>query len=221
MGNPHLPVGLPTRPRTIIYIDGFNLYYGVLKQAPALKWLDIEKFCRLLRPHDDIQAIRYFSALVMGPERPHQIAYFKALATTPIVNVILGRFKHKNITCGAPACTHAGNRIFKMQEEKRTDVSIATYMMDDAYQDACDHLILFSGDSDLVPPVNMVRSRFPAKKITVYVPSRSAVRGAAVELRAACTVNRSLPLALLPKSQFPDHMPDGAGGTIDRPSVWV
>jgi hypothetical protein len=27
-------------------------------------------------------------------------------------------------------------------EEKRTDVSIATFMLDDAYQDTCDHLIL-------------------------------------------------------------------------------
>lgn len=221
MGTPHLPAGLAAKPRTIIYIDGFNLYYGVLKQAPALKWLDIERFCRLLRPHDDIQGIRYFSALVMGPTRPHQLVYLKALATTPMVNVILGRFKNKSIKCGIPACTYTGSRLFAMPEEKRTDVSIATYMMDDAYQDVCDHLVLFSGDSDLVPPINMVRSRFPAKKITVYVPSRNPVRGAAVELRAACTISRDLPLALLPKAQFPDHIPDGTGGTIDRPATWT
>src|SRR5437016_5512899 len=131
MGAPRLPAGQLVRPRTIVYIDGFNLYYGVIKQEPSLKWLDIERYCRLLRPHDDVQTIRYFSALVMGPTRPHQISYFKALATTPRVKVILGRFKDKNITCRIATCTHAGVRRFTMQEEKRTDVSIATYMVDD------------------------------------------------------------------------------------------
>ena len=94
-------------------------------------------------------------------------------------------------------------------------------MLDDAYQNLCDHLILFSGDSDLVPAVNMVRHRFPAKKITVYVPFRNPIRGAAVELRVAASVHRDLPLALLPKAQFPDAIPDGAGGVINRPADWT
>lgn len=51
--------------------------------------------------------------------------------------------------------------------------------------------------SDLVPVVNMVKTRFPAKQITVYVPSRNPVRGAAVGLRAAADKNRDLPLNLL------------------------
>ncbi len=27
--------------RVTIYIDGFNLYYGLLKPNPALRWLDL------------------------------------------------------------------------------------------------------------------------------------------------------------------------------------
>lgn len=46
-------------------------------------------------------------------------------------------------------------------------------MVDDAYQNPCDHLILISGDSDLVPAAAVVRERFPEKKVTVYVPSAS------------------------------------------------
>ena len=94
-------------------------------------------------------------------------------------------------------------------------------MLDRAYQDLCDHFIIFSGDSDLVPAINMVRLRFPQKKITVYVPSRNPVRGAAVEIRTAANVHRTLPLALLSKSQFPHQVPDGAGGFITRPATWV
>jgi len=55
------------KPRVIVYIDGFNLYYGAVRATPALKWLDLESYCKHLRPHDEIVSIRYFSALVDGP----------------------------------------------------------------------------------------------------------------------------------------------------------
>jgi hypothetical protein len=211
----------PPKPRAIVYIDGFNLYYGVLKDAPAMKWLNLERFCRLLRPSDDIQAIRYFTALVSGSTKPHQETYLKALATTPVVNVILGKFKDKTVLCRVGGCTHPAVKKFKMPEEKRTDVNIAISMLDDAYQNLCDHFILFSGDSDLVPAVNMVRHRFPAKTITVYVPFRDPTRGGAVELRLSASKHRDLPLTLLSKAQFADTIPDGAGGTLTRPADWT
>jgi uncharacterized LabA/DUF88 family protein len=205
----------------IVYIDGFNLYYGVVKTTPRLKWLDLERYCKLLRPHDDIQAIRYFTALISGPTKANQEVYLKALATTPLVKVVLGKFKDKTVKCGVIGCMHLAARRFKVPEEKRTDVNIAISMLDDAYRDACDHLILFSGDSDLVPAVNTVRLRFPAKTITVYVPFRDPIRGAAVELRLAATKHRDFPLGLLSKTQFPDAIPDGAGGVINRPADWT
>jgi len=93
-------------------------------------------------------------------------------------------------------------------------------MLDDAYQDQCDHLILFSGDSDLVPAVSMVRQRFPKKRITVYVPFRDPERGAAVEVRTSAHAHRDLPLLLLAKAQFPDEIQDGAGNALKRPDAW-
>ncbi len=41
----------PTLPKTIVYVDGFNLYYGVLKNT-GYKWLDLERFFTLLRQAD-------------------------------------------------------------------------------------------------------------------------------------------------------------------------
>lgn len=61
LGNP------PSVRRTIIYTDGFNLYYGAIRNPPGCKWLNLERFCKLLRPHDDVRIIRYFTALVDGP----------------------------------------------------------------------------------------------------------------------------------------------------------
>ena len=43
-------------------------------------------------------------------------------------------------------------------------------MLDDAYQDACDRVVLITGDSDLVPAVQRLRDRFPEKTIITYRP---------------------------------------------------
>ena len=50
--------------RTYIYVDGFNLYYGALKDT-AWKWLDLTAlFEKVLQPKHDILAIKYFTAHV-------------------------------------------------------------------------------------------------------------------------------------------------------------
>jgi len=197
------------RQRTVIYIDGFNLYYGALK-GTLHKWLNLDRYFALLRPHDDIKTIKYFTAPVDGPARLRQETYLKALATLPRVEVI----------CNESSCGHVGNRLFETVEEKRTDVNMAVSMLDDAYQNACDQFVLISGDSDLVPAVAVIRVRFPTKRVIVYVPHISVTRGYAVELRSAATINRDLPLHLLPRAQFPTNIADGSGGLITKPPTW-
>jgi hypothetical protein len=37
--------------RTIVYVDGFNLYFRLLQKRPALKWLNVKALAeRVLRP---------------------------------------------------------------------------------------------------------------------------------------------------------------------------
>ena len=209
------------KPRTIVYVDGFNLYYGAVRGTPY-KWLDLQKFFQLIRQHDDIVAIKYFTAMVMGPTEPNQVRFLAALATRPLIQTILGSFKQKRVRCSFAQCSMPVNppRFFEVYEEKRTDVNIAVYMLDDAYQNACDNFVLVSGDSDLVPAVRMIRHRFPTKRIIVYVPAQVPQRGAAVELRTAAHTHRLLPLNLLAHAQFPAQVPDGAGGFIAKPIAW-
>jgi 6-hydroxy-3-succinoylpyridine 3-monooxygenase len=206
-------------PRTIVYIDGFNLYYGAVRGGTH-KWLNLQRFFQLLRPHDNIVNIHYFTALVDGPTRPNQEVYLRALGTLPLLNIVLGKFKKKQVRCSNSACTFAGNRFFDVPEEKRTDVHIAIFLLDDAYQNQCDHSIVVSGDSDLVPAIGLLKVRFPKKRVTVYVPSRNPIRGAAVELRSVADKHRTLPLNLLPFAQFSNPLPDGADGLLQRPASW-
>lgn len=209
------------KPRTIVYVDGFNLYYGAVRGTPY-KWLDLQRFFTLIRQHDDIRAIKYFTAWVMGPTLPNQQAFLAALATRPLVQPVLGNFKQKRVKCAFAQCAMPGQppRFFDVYEEKRTDVNIAVYMLDDAYQDACDNFVLVSGDSDLVPAVKMIRHRFPHKRIIVYVPAQVPQRGAAVELRTSAHTHRLLPLNLLQHAQLPTQVPDGSGGFISKPAAW-
>ena len=81
---------------THVYIDGFNLYYGLLRSSP-FKWLNLEAFCDQLLPKNDIKKISYFTARVTA--RPHdpgqplrQQMYLRALATLPRVEVHFGTF---------------------------------------------------------------------------------------------------------------------------------
>jgi uncharacterized LabA/DUF88 family protein len=210
---------MPGRKRSVVYVDGFNLYYGAVKGSPH-KWLDLQRYFEILRPHDDIQAIRYFTALIDGPRSKNQLAYLRALETLPLMEIVLGQFKMKQVTCQVKVCTLGGARRFTTQEEKRTDVNIAVRMLDDAYQDVCERFVLVSGDSDLVPAVNLVKTRFPRKEVIVYVPARSRVRGAAVELRGAADKHRILPLEKLVHAQFPARVADGSGGVIEKPADW-
>ncbi len=205
--------------RSIIYVDGFNLYYGTVR-GTQYKWLDIQRMLERLRPDDDIQTIHYFTALMRPPQDIDQQTYLAALATCPKVNIVLGKFKDRRFKCRVRTCAHLGDKHYMGREEKRTDVNIAVQMLDDAYQDRADRFVVVSGDSDFVPAVDRVKTRFPDKVVVVYVPSRNPIRGAAVELRGSADRHRTLPLALIKKCPFPATIPDGKGGTIHKPTTW-
>lgn len=204
--------------RTIVYVDGFNLYYGAIKGGTD-KWLNLDAYFSAIRRADRLERVYYFTALVEGPKAINQRAYLRALSTTPRVSVVLGKFKLKDVDCRVIGCCHDGKRRFSVPAEKRTDVHIALQMLEDAYEDRADLFVVVSGDSDLVPAVHRVRNRFPDKRVTVYVPARDPDRSAAVELRSAANKHRDLPLVMLGRSQFPPTLQDGSG-EITKPRDW-
>jgi 6-hydroxy-3-succinoylpyridine 3-monooxygenase len=197
---------------SIIYVDGFNLYYGALRNSSE-KWLDLNQYFRYVRQDDTIKLIRYFTARTGSSD---QESYLQALGTLTNIEVDYGLFKMKRIRCRV-GCGFTGSKEFLAPEEKGTDVNIALRMLDDAYQGMCERIVLVSGDSDLVPTVKLVKQRFPNIKITVYVPARDAVRGAARELRGAADKHLTLPLNLLARSQF---APTLSNGMIVKPKSW-
>lgn len=205
-----------------MYVDGLNLYYGSVRGTPY-KWLNLEALFKKLRPDYSIQRIYYFTALVDSPHKQvNQLAYLRALNTLPLVKTVVGRFKNKTIKCGVAQCDYRGSRLFTVPEEKRTDVSMAVQMLDDAYQDNMDNVVVVSGDSDLVPALSRIRDKFSEKKIIVYIPSPSRyhLRAAAVEIRGIAHCARELPNLLIQRSQFPKELLGVDGQPIAKPSTW-
>jgi hypothetical protein len=52
--------------KTNFYVDAFNLYYGSLKGIPD-RWLDLDALFRAVFPKNQINRIRYFTAIVESP----------------------------------------------------------------------------------------------------------------------------------------------------------
>src|SRR6266511_3125248 len=114
--------------RTNVYVDAFNLYYGCLKGTPY-RWLDLAALCRRLLPNDEINRIRYFTALVSArpddPQEPQrQLTYLRALRTIPNLSIHTGhylshsvRMRLANPPPGGPATVE----VIKT-EEKSSDV---------------------------------------------------------------------------------------------------
>jgi hypothetical protein len=80
--------------RANVYVDAFNLYYGCLRGTPY-RWLDLAALCRRLLPNDEINRIRYFTALVSArsddPQEPQrQLTYLRALRTIPNLSITPG-----------------------------------------------------------------------------------------------------------------------------------
>jgi hypothetical protein len=168
------PQPKPDKRRCTIYIDAFNWYYGIFVHHPEWKWLNIEKFFAALRLDEQVTWIGFFTAIVdpkkqQSLKRDRQRRYLKALKAQPCVEVILGKYQNRTVTCQANACPR--HLTYEVGEEKKTDVNIAVRLIDDAVHGRTDSMVIVSADSDLEPAVQWVRKNHPAISITVYIPA--------------------------------------------------
>ena len=149
--------------KTIVYVDGFNLYYGAVKGTPQ-KWLDIQKLCQLLLSKNETVKIKYFTALVSArpgdPDQPNrQQIYLSALRTIPSPKIIYGHFLEDEIMMPLAKPPVKGSKYVRVikTEEKGSDVNIATHIVNDGHTGAYQVAVIISNDSDLVEPVKIVR----------------------------------------------------------------
>ncbi len=232
--------------RIVVYIDGFNLYYGAVRFSP-FKWLDPKKLASKVIPGTpNILRIRYFTARVRSPswnpgQSTRQNIYLQAIQTTPEVYVHYGMFVERKVrrplASPLPSCCSVCNvdnsnsshtRVHvKNFEEKGSDVNLASYLLMDGFQDLYDEAWVFSNDSDLAEPVRMVRDEL-GKYVGIVVYDRNLCtqrrQTQQVSRHLVKASSRQKPIYIkkrhLKASQLPDPVITTQGRRIRKPSNW-
>lgn len=208
--------------RAIVYIDGFNLYYGALKPNPNLKWMNPRLLVELVFPELNIHSLKYFTAHVTDrPNDPNQSqrqqTYFRALRTLTNFEIIRGHYLSHPVKMPleTPMKGERYATVIKT-EEKGSDVNLATLMLMDCFNDKFDVAILISNDSDLTLPVKMVREAF-GKQVWIINPQIGKKRS--IQLGRNCDRHRDIRKGHLIGSQFENPMKD-AMGEFHKPNSW-
>jgi uncharacterized LabA/DUF88 family protein len=173
--------------KTIIYVDGFNFYYGRLKYS-SFKWLDIfklfsEQIIAAQCPEAQVIKIKYFTADIKSNFASHgQLAqksqndYLRALELSypDQLEIIKGYYSASK--ANLPAFKKPPNKkdqaaVWKL-EEKQTDVNIAIHLFCDVMKAQAEQIVLVSNDTDLETALAMIRKEFGQHiKIGIVIPA--------------------------------------------------
>jgi uncharacterized LabA/DUF88 family protein len=213
--------------RTILYIDGFNLFYSAIKGTP-LRWLNPVALVERAFPRNQIIATKYFtakvSALPGNPGQPiRQMILWRALRTLPNLDIIEGDFRTREVMAAVVNPPPNFMKVFKT-EEKGSDVNLAAHLLLDGFRNKYECAIVVSGDSDLVTPIRMVRDELK-KPVGILNPQRlsgpncRAPRKNAGLQHAASFYQNGVTWAQLQAAQFPPTMTD-VTGVFHKPPTW-
>ena len=106
------PNKIEKKERVIVYVDGFNLYFG-MKEAgfENCKWLDLHLLAsNLLKPNQELIQVKYFTSRVgNNPDKQkRQATYIEALETAN-VKILYGHYQSNTIEC--KRCGNIWHRI--------------------------------------------------------------------------------------------------------------
>lgn len=199
--------------RVIVYIDGFNLYFGMREAGfDQCRWLNVRKLSEnLLGPNQTLIEVKYFTSRVSNnpDKQKRQSTYIDAL------EAVKARIIYGNYQDGSEECKRCGN-VWRTAKEKMTDVNIATHIIMDAYKDNYDMAMLISGDSDLVPPIKAVHNNFKNKRVCIAFPPKRHNSSMALVAKGSFIIGRKK----LVDSQFEEEVASRTGYILKRPLSW-
>ena len=217
--------------KTIVYVDGYNLYYGLLRRS-VFKWLDLYRLFQdhALGQNAEVLEVRYYTAPVLGrmsddPESSQrQRTYLQALRKMPPnkVTIIEGKIMAEtpvlrlvNPVPECPGLTHVKVHDFT---EKKTDVNLAADLITGAWTGVYEQAVICSNDTDLEGALRVVKEHRPAIRLGLVAPIPSDdSRKIAADLKSHADWSKVLSKVHLERSQLPDKIP---GTALRRPPAW-
>ncbi|MCW8127703.1 NYN domain-containing protein [Microbulbifer halophilus] len=172
--------------KTIIYVDGYNLYYGRLRNT-AFKWLDIRRLLvdGILKPQSPqavVTRLKFFTSdtktrfASQGPvSQKSQQDYHRALQLLypSEIEIIKGFYSVEKANLPRfvePPDNDDRAEVWRL-EEKQTDVNIALHAYRDVVRGSADQVVLVSNDSDLEPALHFIRHDLGgAVKVGLIIP---------------------------------------------------
>ena len=180
-----------------VYIDGFNVYHGLMDKGwGRFRWLDYRRVAeRFIRPPQELWAVKYFTSLVTHdrPGLKRQNQYLQGLKTQGGITVHLGSFEKRSVKC--TEC----DQWYKRNQEKRTDVNIATHLVADAHDNLYGSIYLVSADADLTPAVEHIKSRFGTHVTLIDPPRRHSD-----DLKSICDRHLHIDRTVFSQCQLPN-----------------
>lgn len=219
--------------RTTVYVDGFNLYYRMLRANPQYKWLNpVQLAQNILRPENVVTRLNYYTARVSSraydPDAPaRQATYLEALVSVPEIAIHQGSFLTSEPwmpLAQPPEAKPTGyvwtqptpDRVKVVKtEEKGSDVNLATHLVRDAFLNTFDVAVLITNDSDLVEPIRVVIQE-TGKPVGLLVPTRYPT----ASLAQAASFYRHIRTGHLAASQFANPVLRADGTQIMKPASW-
>lgn len=204
--------------RTAVYIDGFNLYYRALKGTPY-RWLDLLALSKqMVKPEN---RIRYFTARVRPNARKpdqhvRQDAYLQAIkAHIPCLTIHEGQYYQHTVKMPLVNPSPGSPRMVDVikSEEKGSDVNLAVYLLNDAWEHAFDVALVVSNDSDLAEAIRLARKQ--GRPIGVVNPS--ATNKMNYELHSAASFHRRIEHKHLKRALLPVTLPTIG---VTKPVSW-
>lgn len=201
-----------------VYIDGFNLYYGALKDSP-FRWLDLAALCHQMLPNDNVQTIKYFTAQVSArphdPQQPsRQQTYLRALRTIPNVVIVFGQFRTHSTRMVLTGTKPPQKVWVDKTSEKGSDVNLAAHLIHDGYQKRFETAVLVTNDSDLKEPVRIVR-----RELNLPIGILNPHQFHSCTLKEHATFVKRIRQSDIAAAQFPEELTDKAG-KFHKPAVW-
>lgn len=217
--------------RTVVYVDGYNLYYGLLRKS-AHKWLDLFSLFKnhVLDDNTDLVEVRYYTAPVLGrmsddlesPKR--QRLYLQALRkmhpqrVSIIEGKILPTTPYQRLVKPIEEAPHLTMVQVYDFNEKKTDVNLASDIITGAWTNVYEQAVICSNDSDLEGALAAVRLHHPHLRIGLVAPIKgSNHRHICSDLKKNADWTKILSPVHLAESQLPPRIPHS---DIRKPITW-
>jgi uncharacterized LabA/DUF88 family protein len=190
-------------------VDGFNLFHGIKElNRPCTKWLDLWTLAQsLVTQSDELVGVVYFTAIanwnIEGSKRHRK--YIAALRTRN-VEIVESRFQKVDRRCLKQ------QRACPFQEEKETDVGLATRVLADVFNGIAEKVVVVSADTDQVPLFKQIRLNRPDTSIVVSSTADRLSRAGA--LKALADKYVAIAPERLAKCQLPRNVVNKNGKVV-------